>query len=1046
MIRLISYISVLLLFTHGLFGQKHSVVFEQISTDEGLPNSKVYSIAQDHNGFIWIGTVEGLVKYDGSNFKLYQNNPEDTTSIPVSLITEIQPMANNELWLATRGMGIIRFNMLTEKFTHFVHSKNYSNSLPFDNIERFYVDKDSILWGTQDFRTGFCYIKGMGFKQSKLPDEIIKQNIYLENIVSTIGKNNDFSVTPDDICYVQYDKNNILVSARQNGAFIYNTLTYTFEKLTNGFFKEPTDIGCITKDNSNTIWMAKFNDGALFYSPNKSLFKNYIEFKDNTHSISNLFVRSLNKDASGNVWIATQSKGLIKFTPSSSDFMVFTQGNYKNGSIYSNKVRCVFFAKDSSMWIGTQGSFAKYLPSKNSFRTYKVYDENKLQRDSRIYSIVEDNDSCFWMANWDNVVRFNKYSQQITYLSKKLFNMDNIQHIMRDKNGYLWISAEFGGIVVFDTEQNRVVQRYCDVGAKSKQNVFMTLQQNDSIVWAATSNGLYKINTNNKGIKVYTEKEGLPSNNTVGLIFDTENKLWITTTKGLASLDLSSNNMTSFYKTDGLQSDEFVEGAHFYDTRNKEMLVGGIKGFNIFKPSLLKVDSSLAIPQITALKVLNKEIIPHKEDKKNCILNKPIEFTNKITLHNKDKVFSLKIASLNFARYKYNQLAYQLIGFDDNEMVVDGPTSEVTYTNLSPGKYQFSVRASNGFGIWNETPRILNITIIPTFYQTIGFKIILILAILGLFVLIFIRRVKNIKKHKVLLEKEVSERTQQLHEMNTELEEKKEEIQVQKEMLEVKNEELENHKKGLEYLVEERTSQLMEAKVNAEKANNLKTAFLQNMSHEIRTPMNAIIGFSDLIAEESLNKEERNEYFEIIKSNGQALLHIIDDVLDISRIQAGTLEIHKEKFNSTLIYNDLASSIQMIIPLEKSNMINFIYHKNIEDIEIYSDYFRCKQIITNLLVNAFKYTQEGFVQFDFKTNKDSFCFIVKDSGSGIKEEDISRIFDRFEKISYSNKSKERGVGLGLAISKQLATLLNGNIEVKSVYKQGSEFTFIIPKS
>ncbi len=1045
MLKQIRIISILLLLTYSLHSQKHSVVFEQISTDQGLPNSKVYSIAQDHNGFIWIGTVEGLVKYDGRNFKLYQNNPEDSTSIPVSLITEIQPMADNSLWLATRGMGIIRFDMITEKFTHFVHAKNDSNSIPFDNIEKFYVDRDSSLWGTEDFRNGFYFAKSGRFIQSKLPNEIIDQNIKIENIVKTIGDAYDFSVTPDEICYAQFDKNSILVSARQNGAFLYNTNTNTFDKLTNGFFKEATDIGCITKDKSNTIWIAKFNDGALFYSPLKINFQNYLKFKNNKYSIDNLFVRSLNKDASGNVWIATQTKGLLKFSPVTSDFEVFTQGNYKNGDIYSNKVRCIFFAKDSSMWIGTQGAFAKYLPSKNSFHTYKVYDENNKQRDSRIYSIIEDNDSSFWMANWDNVVKFNKYSHQIKYYSKKMFNMDNIQHIMRDQNGNLWISAEFGGIVVFDTKQNKIIQRYCDVGVSSKQNVFMTLQQNDSIVWAATSNGLFKINTYRQKINVFTEKDGLPTNNTLGLVFDEENNLWITTTKGLACLNLISNNITSFYKTDGLQSDEFVEGAHFYDSRKKEILVGGIKGFNIFKPSLLHVDSSLTIPQITTLKVLNKVITPNKVDTQSCILNNPIEFTDKITLHNKDKVFTFKIAALNFARYKYNQLAYQLVGFDDKEIVVDGPTSDVTYTNLSPGKYVFSVRASNGYGIWNTTPRILNITIVPTFYQTIWFKILIALAILSLLVFIYLYRIKSIKKHKEQLEMEVRERTLQLHEINTELEEKKEEIQVQKEMLEIKNEELENHKLGLEFLIEERTAQLMEAKVNAEKANSLKTAFLQNMSHEIRTPMNAIIGFSDLIAEASLNSVERNEYFEIIKSNGQALLHIIDDVLDISRIQAGTLEIHKEKFNSTLLYNDIAASIKMIITPEKSNKIDFIYNKNIEDIEIYSDYFRCKQIITNLLVNAFKYTIEGFVQFDFAINNDSFCFIVKDSGSGIKEEDISRIFDRFEKISYSNKSKERGVGLGLAISKQLATLLNGDILVKSTYEVGSEFTFVIPK-
>lgn len=284
---------------------------------------------------------------------------------------------------------------------------------------------------------------------------------------------------------------------------------------------------------------------------------------------------------------------------------------------------------------------------------------------------------------------------------------------------------------------------------------------------------------------------------------------------------------------------------------------------------------------------------------------------------------------------------------------------------------------------------------------------------------------------------------------NAEIEiiQKSEEILSQNEKILAQKEELEIHRNHLEKLVEDRTKDLKIAKEKAEESDRLKSAFLANMSHEIRTPMNAIIGFTDLLNDPDLDDETKDELTRHINHNSDTLLKLIDDIIDIAKIESGQLKIRKTDCS----LNAILDQIEPIYTEKKLSLhkkhIAFSINKPDSDQELYTDPLRLQQVIINLVDNAFKFTEKGKIEIDITKSEKSeneIIISVKDTGIGLSEEKKELIFKRFSKIEDDKKKLYRGSGLGLAISKNLVELLGGNLSVESEKDKGSNFYFNLP--
>ena len=238
----------------------------------------------------------------------------------------------------------------------------------------------------------------------------------------------------------------------------------------------------------------------------------------------------------------------------------------------------------------------------------------------------------------------------------------------------------------------------------------------------------------------------------------------------------------------------------------------------------------------------------------------------------------------------------------------------------------------------------------------------------------------------------------------------------------------------------------MKAYREAKKSDMLKSAFLANMSHEIRTPLNAITGFSEMLSKENITPRQKEEFVNIIRENNQQLLHIINDILDVSKIEAGQLQIHKHKYNISEVLSNLETTYRNIISQKKKSSVQLVFDFPEHIFHLHTDKGRLKQVLNNLMDNALKFTHKGNVTLTCQIMEKEIRFSVKDTGIGISEEKQKEIFNRFYKIeNEENDVLYGGTGIGLFISQSLVELLGGKLCVSSEINKGSEFWFNLPK-
>jgi signal transduction histidine kinase/DNA-binding response OmpR family regulator len=490
-------------------------------------------------------------------------------------------------------------------------------------------------------------------------------------------------------------------------------------------------------------------------------------------------------------------------------------------------------------------------------------------------------------------------------------------------------------------------------------------------------------------VSTYTSLQGLPGNQVLSILPDGKGNLWIGTGNGLTKFNSNSETFTNYYVRHGLPVNEFIFNSTAID-EDGEMYFGTLAGLVSFYPDSIVINENVPPVRITDMKINNQILQPGN----NAELVKSITFTDNIELNYNQDNLSIEYTILNYDNPELNQYRYILEGFKEN-WVYAGNRTNAEFTNLGPGRYTFRVSGSNNDGIWNDEGASLQITILPPPWQTWYAYLIYGLIMSGV-VLWYRRYQRNRAKLQMAVQVEKIE---------------KEKIQ---------------------------------------EIDHMKSRFFTNISHEFRTPLTLIQGpLTDLDKQDTETISMKRGVLDIMKRNTVRLQNLINQLLDISRMETGTVKLQVsegklESFIRTIILSFLS--------LAESRKIKYSYQLPGSDLSLWYDADKMEKILVNLISNAFKFTREhgeirilGEYLKQEETGEPEYLSLkIEDTGIGIPADRIDKIFDRFFKVDDSYVSEAEGSGIGLALSKELVELYRGKIKVNSIEGKGTTFSLEIP--
>jgi signal transduction histidine kinase len=754
------------------------------------------------------------------------------------------------------------------------------------------------------------------------------------------------------------------------------------------------------------------------------------------------------KDNYGKIWVGCYGEGITCYDPLTNIHRTIPYvPNDLSKAIYKAP-SAICEDSEGYLWVGFyDGGFLRINPNSmaiNYFYGHTNANSDNLKMQS-IRSIVLDKQNNLWIAsNTSGIVERNYETGEFIFHSelyeKDFLSNSHYRFLMQTLDGMFWTGTQNGGLGKYNVNTHEFIHFTNDPDDQksiSGNTVYYVHEQSDSILWVGTDKGLNKFNRNTQLFTHYRSFR----NDFICAIYriyhDRENNLWLSGDCGIIKFDIKTLESTLYNKTDGLPSTEFNTTAGCI-TKQGEIFLGSTLGLISFYPDNIYPNPYPSKAKISNLKIFNKNVSPGEIVKNVRVIDKEIALIEHLTLPYYLNDFTLEFTALHFASPLKNRYWYKLEGFNNDWIETDATRRWANFTGLKPGTYIFHLKTSNNDGLMNteEGEASLTIEIKPPYNETLWFRSMLVLVILLSTYFILKIRLKNINLQKQILAETVTERTTELQNKNALLEERQEEISLQ-------NEELEKHRNHLEEMVIERTEEMKVALLKAEESDRLKSAFLSNMSHEIRTPMNAILGFSNLLLESSYTDGEKADFVKIIHSNGETLLNLLNDIIDVSIIESGQLKINKKETDLNKLVNQVFTSFTNNNELRPKPELSIELKAPVELIKVNTDPARLKQILNNIIGNAIKYTKEGLITIHYNIDSDDVLFSITDSGIGIDAEKIQHIFNRFNKIDSTQSEIYRGGGLGLAISKNLVEALGGEIWVKSKLNEGSTFYFTI---
>jgi signal transduction histidine kinase/ligand-binding sensor domain-containing protein/CheY-like chemotaxis protein/HPt (histidine-containing phosphotransfer) domain-containing protein len=1061
------------------------LVLTHLTTADGLPEGGVHAILQDSQGFMWFGTEDGLVRYDGQELVRYGYSPKEDRGLPGNYINQIVEGPGHDLWLAING-GLARWNRADDRFTVYRHDPRNPGSLAGDQINTVSIDAQGRIWiGTTD--AGLDILDPRTGRFRNLRHEAADPGSLASNHVTTLTRDragglwvgtdqgldelepgaqafrhfrhvdgNPRTLSGNDVWQVLEDSSGSIWVATYGGGLDRLDRNGDVLQVFRHDPQQPAslasdEVQALLEDRQGHFWVGTA-DGLDLLDRASGTIAHYRHERQNPDSLNDSSVFSLYQDASGLVWIGTATGGVSRWDPRSAELgarqpdwlgkfvtafadapddrvWIASMGGglveYDPGTgrktdlrtltgrptiLDSEPVMSLREDRGGALWIGTMDKGVATLDrhDKLAWIPVKRGDPHGLSA-SGIMTVFEARDGQMWIGTWGggaNIVDpATGLVRQLPYGSAPgAVSADSVTAFAQDSQGYLWIGTDGGGLDLARPDGTVIkVFRHDprDPSSLPADTVYALAVDSHEHVWIGTSGGGLALvrgavsAPQSIHFKTYSLGQGLTSDTIYGVLVDGDGRLWLSGNAGLMRLDPATGTVKTFHVADGAAGEEFTTNAYFR-MRDGRLCFGGPGGFNIFDPSRLTERSrtpSLALTQVEILGAPAPGPIPYW-------------LRRRIPLHYRDNIVSLDVSVLDFTSPRHNVLAYRMTGLTDRWIGL-GAQHRITLTNLEPGNHVLEVRGANSDSVWSA-PLKITLHRDPAPWASPWAYALYALMILGFL------------GHR--LRKQQLERRHQARE-----------------------------RERLEAEVALRTRELSESNRQLADAARAKSDFLDRMSHELRTPMNGVVGMTELLAR-TPQSATQSRLTQTIRSSAQVLLRIVNDLLDLSRAQAGKIALEALPIELDRILDECA---HLFSGATQAKGIRLNVRPPASDRRppvgrtLVGDPFRIRQIVMNLIGNAVKFTEHGEirVQADVETSdadRATVHIAICDSGIGMDAATVAKIFQPFTQADESTSRRFGGSGLGLAICRELAELMGGRITVESTPGTGSTFRVSLP--
>lgn len=1024
--------------------------FRHYSVENGLSNNCVTSLLQDRTGFLWVGTRDGLNRFDGYTFKVFRKGGIHSGSIGNNYIHTLFEDSTGVMWVGTER-GLFQYHEKKEVFRLIPATSNLY-------IDRIAEDKDGDLWIISCFSlyrykrrtkrleffdhrslfsaTNVCTTRDGALWVSTTSGTLLKYNFHSgrfeaidlfghskpainkwiehlyassDGLIVVSTANTEIKLfDPSDLSYTDvtvssgkqrnlYIRTIVQATASELwlgtefGIFIYDRksgITRHVEKEHgNPYALTDNAVYALKRDKEGGIWVGTYWGGVHYLPRPYTLFSKYYP-QNGVNAISGNVVREVKKDEAGNLWIGTEDAGLNKLDLKTGRFTSYLPG--ESGLSFVN-IHGVLPVK-GEIWVGTFLHGLDIIDAKTGkrVRNYTVEGGAGFTHDF-IYGIYQLRKGLIVITTPHGAFAFNPVNKKFEWF-KGLPKYTWYTSIIEDAEGTIWAASFGNGIYYYHPSSGRSGNfRHSEkeAGSLSNDRVNSVFEDSRKQLWFATDEGLCKLDKANSKFTCLGVKDGFPSNFIFSILEDNKGCLWISTTKGLVCFNSFDSTVSVFTKVNGLLSDQFNYNSAFKDSDGR-MYFGSAKGLISFQPEAFFKPHQIAPVLLTEFSVYEKELTGKSP------LDASITHTDAITLSHDQSSFSIGFASLSFSASDMIDYSYQMKGLAENWININ-TNQHVDFIGLSPGIYYFNVKASRSDNVGSKITS-LKIEILPPKWLSpyaYGAYLLTLLSI------IFIAAIKTDSRIKEKNNKRI-----ELLKIAGEKELLKMELAKEKELLEK------------------------------------KIVFFTNVAHEIKTPLTLIKVPLAKVMKKVANLPGIEHHLNIVSRNTDRLLELSNQLLDFRQTEAERFKLSFKKVNISRLVEEACLGFAGLA--EERGLI-FIQALPEKVLEAWADEDAVNKIIYNLFNNAIKYAETTVAVRLLSDHENAATFTIQTENDGpvIPPDFRDKVFEPFFRME--GTEREEGAGIGLALSLSLAHLHGGHLILEPTTGERNVFSLVLPK-